>query len=292
MTSKLTDEQNVRIRILQYLSMLYVSTNPSLSIVSSRQIAQVLSLAVYDVEDVLDFFSSQRFVELNGTPTFSAEPHNHPPSVMEARLSPETWVTNGNRVSGFYAHFVANAPSIFRGKQPTYHSTTIFDGIFEHHPPSRPTETFPVESYLMVNNRIDLNLTTTDNLISLNIYRTLLRSLFAYGRGGTSFAEWLDHGPPKKSNARIYCLAETDEALLGSLPSNPALSVATSVGGNPFGSVSISLIASDGTPIIYNPFTQMGESSVSVNGGIPVPAKALGLVAHGVLLVSVLKRLS
>ena len=166
MTSRLTDEQNVRIRILQYLSMLYVSTSPSLSIVSSRQIAQVLSLAVYDVEDVLDFFSGQRFVELNGTPTFSAEaggrggegaPPNYPPSVMEARLSPETWVTNGNRVSGFYAHYVANAPSIFRGQHaqrplvaytlPSSCNTTIFDGVFEIHPPSRPTETVPVESH-------------------------------------------------------------------------------------------------------------------------------------------------
>lgn len=319
MTARLTDEQKVRVRILQYLSMLYVSVSPTLSIVSSRQIAQVLSVAIYDVEDILEFFSKQKFIALSGTPVGGqAAVGLNPPPVMEARLSPETWVTNGNKVSGFYAYYVANAPAVFRGQfaqraqvptkgcplvappLPSACNTVManpFNGVFE---PSTiatfccPVETVPVESCLVISNKVDANLIVTDNLILLNAYRTLLRSLFASGRGGTSFAEWLDHGPSKTSSGQLYCLAETDEALAGTLPTNPALNVAASAGGNPFGSVAIALVASDGTPMIYTPPPKGSTSgaSVSVNGGAPVPAKPLGIAAHDVMIVSVLKKLS
>lgn len=307
------------IRILQYLSMLYKADSSDLSIVNSRQIAQALSLSLYDVEDHLEIFSKQRFVALSGAPTV-AGPGLNPPQVMEARLSPETWITNGNKLSGFYAYYVANAPGIFRGpyaqraQVPTRGCPMVappipascntvtsdpFQGVFE--PTTISTfccavETVPVESCLMVSLVVDPKLMVTENLVLLNEYRTLLRSLFASGRGGTNFAEWLDHGITKTARAnQLFCLAETDEALNGALPANPSLSVAASAGGDPFGTASIALVASDGTPIVYTPPPKgsLEGGFVIVSGsGDAIPARAIGVAAHGVIIVKVNGKMS
>lgn len=312
MTTKLTDEQQMRVRILQYLSMLYVPDPVTLSIVSSRQIAQALSLNLYDVEDNLEFFSKQKFIIVSGTPSSSPDVGLAPPTVMEARLSPETWATNGNRVSAFFAYYVANAPPVLRNQfsqrpqlprktcplvappLPAACSTVIasdFSGVFEPNNIASfccPVNVVPVESCLPISNVVDSKILATENLVRLNSFRTLLRSLYANGSDGTSFASWLDHGPRKQSSRKqLYCLAETDKALDGALPVRPAWNVAASAGGDPLGKAPISLMASDGTAIIFDPSAQ----TISVNGGASVPAHTLGTAAHSVVIVAVEARL-
>lgn len=215
-------------------------------------------------------------------------------------------------MSALYAHYVANAPPSLRtinsqrAMVPTRGCPLVpngipaacsaivasnFNGVFN---PNQMTEFCcprplppPVETCLLTSTSVEKTRLTTENLISLTVYRILLRGLYSFGIGGLSLAEWLDRGPAPGSPP-LWVLAETDDVLEAAPPTSGAnRTVAT--GGPPQGPYSSSLFvltASDAS-VTYNVTPTPSGVGTLERGGVTVPFTALGVAANGTFIVRV-----
>jgi hypothetical protein len=309
MSLQLNDTQRKEIRILQYLSMLFLNEEEKRSEVSSRQIAQYLGMHAFDVEGVLYKMSRYGFVTVG----FSGlERH---PRIMHARIDQKLWDRNRSPLSAFYAHYVTNAPASLRNaysqksivptrgcpalpaKIPSRCNTTMTSN---HNGVVNPykTETFccpvidipPVEICLLVIDKIDRNRLFTENLIALQKYRILLLGLYSFGIDGMPFSEWLDRGSSPGAS-RLYCLAETDDSILSSHSPNFSMTVAS--GGPPLGPMGKSSFAihtsSDAHVYTVNPASEANGTLESK--GISVRYRTLGQCLNGSWILGIEGRL-
>jgi hypothetical protein len=309
MASQLSEDQRIAIRILQYLSMLYVPGDPDRSRVSSRQTAQALGLNSYDIEDIYEKLARYRFVA-----TESNGPAGLPP-IMDARLDPSNWDRNRSPLSALYAHYVANAPPSLRSVQsqramvptrgcplvpngvPAACNTVIasdFNGVYNPY----QVQTFccpvqqlpPVETCLLISNTVESDKLTSENLVALTIFRLLLRGLYSFGVGGLSLAEWLDRGPAS-GTPPLYCLAETDDAL--AVAPAPIFNRNVASGGpmqGPYSGAPYVLTASDGSATYTVTPTPSGAGTIE-RGGTSVPFTVLGSAANGTWVLQLAGRL-
>jgi hypothetical protein len=305
----LSEKQRTEIRVLQYLSMLFLKGQEERSRVSSRQTAQALGLNSYDVEEIYQRLARARFVSLDASGPAGF------PQIMDARLDQVLWDRNRSSASAFYAHYVANAPSSLRGpySQRAMDATigaplvpsalrpsscdavvaTNFDGVFN----SYQTNTFscpvqeipPVETGLLRSESVDPKILVTENLIALQEYRLFLLGLYSFGAGGLSLAEWFDRG---SGNARtsLYCLAESDAVLLSSATSlfTPNLARGGPVSG-PRGSRFV-LETHEGQAG-YEVTPSAGGEGVLERAGLSVSYKLLGRAVNGTWILGINGRL-
>jgi len=309
MAPQLSEEQRTDIRILQYLSMLYVPGDEQRSRVSSRHTAQGLGLNSYDVEDTYEKLARYRFVATN-----SDGPAGLPP-VMDARLDPVSWDRNRSPLSALYAHYVANAPPSLRSSQsqramvptrgcplvpngiPATCSTVIasdFNGVFNPYQVSTfccPVQQVPpVETCLLISTTVESDKLATENLMALTVFRILLRGLYSFGVGGLSLAEWLDRGAASKAPP-LYCLGETDDVLES--PPAPAFNRNVASGGpaqGPYGSSPYTLTSSDGSAVYTVTPTPTGAGTIELSG-TSVPFVTLGRAANGAWVLQLSGRL-
>jgi len=309
MAPQLSEEQRTDIRILQYLSMLYVPGDTGRSRVSSRQTAQALGLNSYDVEDVYEKLARYRFVF-----TGSDGPTGLPP-IMDARLDPANWDRNRSPLSALYAHYVANAPPSLRSVQsqramvptrgcplvphgiPAACSAVIasdFNGVYNPY----QVQTFccpvqaipPVETCLLISNSVENDKLATENLVALTVFRVLLRGLYSFGVEGLSLAEWLDRGHPTGAPP-LYCLGETDDAL--EVAPAPIFNRNVASGGpvqGPFSAAPYALTTSDGSAVYTVTPTLTGAGTIE-RGGTAVPFTTLGSAANGTWVLQITGRL-
>lgn len=309
MAPQLNDEQRTDIRILQYLSMLYVSGDEERSRVSSRQTAQSLGLNSYDVEDIYEKLARYRFVT-----TGSDGPPGLPP-IMDAYLNPSSWDRNRSPLSALYAYYVANAPPSLRTIQsqramvptrgcplvpngiPASCSAVVasdFNGVFNPYQVSTfccPVQPLPpVETCLLISNSVEKDKLTTENLVSLTVFRILLRGLYSFGVSGLSLAEWLDRGPASGAPP-LYVLGETDDVL--ALPPTPNFNHNVVTGGpaqGPYTAAPYVLTASDGSATYTVTPTVTGVGTIE-RGGTVVPFTTLGSAANGTWVLQIAGRL-
>jgi hypothetical protein len=256
MTHQLSVDQRADIKILQYLSMMFLANEPSRSQVSARQTAQALGINVYDVEDTYERLARYKFIS-----TGSAGPSGLPLSLY-ASICQTTWDRNRSPLSALYAHYVANAPASLRnafsqrpvvptvgGLLPAFPpipsacETVIssdFNGVYDPY----KVRTFscpiglqpPVESCLPISNAVTPNKLATDNLIALENYRLFLLYLYSYGDGGLTYAEWADRGP-REVTTPLYVLAYPDSL---QVPPDQERRVAGLATGGPSGGPALS----------------------------------------------------
>lgn len=228
-THQLSIEQRMDIRVLQYLSMMFLFDEQERSRVSARQAAQALGMNVYDIEDTYEKLTRYKFLS-----TGSVGPAGLPPSLY-ASICQTTWDRNRSPLSALYAHYTANAPPSLRNKFsqravvptvggllpalpliPSRCETVIasdFNGVYDPY----KVRTFncptglqpPVESCLPISNTVSSSKLATDNLIALEDYRLFLLYLYSFGEGGLSYAEWADRGPQAVTTP-LYILALPD----------------------------------------------------------------------------------
>jgi hypothetical protein len=309
MSPLLNEEQRTDISILQYLSMLYVPNDPVRSRVSSRQTAQALGLHSYDVEDIYERLVGHRFVETNTVG------HATPPTllpIMDARLDPARWDRNRSPLSALYAHYVTNAPSSLRSKhsqnavfpsrgcypmpnrRPPAFSTVVatdFNGVYNPYQVQTPMQPLPpVETCLLISSSVERDQLTSENLVSLAIFRILLRGLYSFGKNGLSLAEWLDRGPAKQTPP-LYCLCETDDTL--AVAPAPDFNCNVAVGGlekGPYSAAPYVLTASDGSTTYTVTPAPSGVGTIE-RGGTTVSFTTLGRAINGTWVLQLAGRL-
>ena len=313
MAPALTEVQRTDIRVLQYLSMLYLPADEQRSRISSRQTAQALGLNSYDVEDIYEKLSRYRFISLG-----TDGPTGLPP-IMDARLNPISWDRNRSPISALYAYYVANAPPSLRTIQsqramvptrgcplvpngiPASCSAVVsssFNGVFDPYVTSTfccPVQPIPpVETCLLISNTVESDKLTSENLVQLTVFRILLRGLYSFGVSGMSLAEWLDRGPATGSPP-LYCLGETDSSLESNPIPLPNFNNNVASGGpvqGPFSVAPYVLTSSDGlTTFTVTPsLTGVGTITNNITAGV-VPFTTLGRAANGTWVLQVADRL-
>lgn len=313
--SALSEEQKRDIRVLQFLSTLYVPGSHNLSRVSSRHAAQFLGMNAYDVEDAYEKLARYKFVTTSGTTTNPGVL----PAVTNARLDPDRWVHNRSPLSALYAHYVSNAPSSLRtnysqravmstGAQPlllnslppSTCSTVVasnFNGVFNPQQtntfncPVQQQDSSLVETMLLMSTSADETRLATENLTSFANFRTLLLGAYSHGVSGMPLAEWLDRGPALSSKP-LYCLAVSDDAM----SDNPEVLTDHVVSGGstkgPYSAAPFTLSNHDGsTSFLLTPTApKIGEGTITKVGGVGgdgASYSTLGKSANGTWILHV-----